>query len=325
MKALFTKFSLLAVTAIFFNFNASAKIWRVNNTSGVTADFTTAQAAHNGATAGDTIHLEPSTNSYGGLTTTKRLVWISTGYFLSNHPGLQYSSTPGFIDYLAVNAGSDNSVFSCNFSYSNCAAPNVTFQRCVCISGNYLNFNTGANNCVVIGCFLNGSLSITGSTNVILSNNIIAYSVNVAANSSAVVTNNIFNYLNSGSGSISNSQLQNNIINRATSNYTFTNCVLNNNMANNTSLPAGNGNINSIVMSTVFTNYTGNTDGDFVLKAASPALGTGYGGIDMGVFSGSTPFVIALQPAIPAIYQLTAPAAPSGNTMNVTFSTRSNN
>lgn len=320
MKKIISIISLFAITI-----NCQAKIWRVNNTSGVTADFTTAQGAHNGAAAGDTIHLEPSINSYGGLTTSKRLVWISTGYFLSNHPGLQYSSTPGFIDFLSVNAGSDNSVFSCNFSYSNCAAPNVTFQRCSVFSGNYLNFSTGANNCVVIGCFLNASLSINSATNVILSNNIIAYSINVASNSSAVVTNNIFNYANSGAGSISNSQLQNNIINRATTNYTFTNCVLNNNMANNTSLPAGNGNQNSITMSTVFTNYTGITDGDFVLAAGSPALGTGYGGLDMGVFSGSTPFVIALQPAIPAIYQLTAPAAPSGNTMNVTFSTRSNN
>jgi hypothetical protein len=291
------------IALIIITINCQAKIWRVNNNSGVIADFTTAQAAHNGALAGDTIHLEPSINSYGSLTTNKRLVWISTGEFLSNHPGLQYSSTPGFVDYLSVTAGSNNSVFS----------------------GNYTNFNSGSNNCVVIGCFLNGSLSVNVATNVIISNNIIRSNINVGASSSAVITNNVININSSGAGSIYNSQLQNNIINRATTNYAFTNCIINNNMANNTSLPAGNGNLNSVTMSTVFTNYTGTTDGDFVLKAASPAIGTGYGGIDMGVYSGSTPFVIALQPAIPAIYQLTAPAAPSGNTMNVTFSTRSNN
>lgn len=320
MKKIFSIIALIIITV-----NCQAKIWRLNNTSGVTADFTTAQAAHNGALAGDTIHLEPSVNSYGSLTTTKRLVWISTGNFLANHPGLQYSPTPGFIADLNVNTGSQNSVFSCNFSYGYCYSPNVTFQRCYQFSGNFLNFSSGANNCVVIGCFLNGSLSVNGATNIILSNNIFAYNVNVDATSSAVLTNNVFNYLGAGGGNISNSQLQNNIINRATTNYTFTNCVLNNNMANNISLPAGNGNQNSVTMSNVFTNYTGNTDGDFVLKAASPAIGTGYGGIDMGVYSGGTPFVIALQPAIPSIYQLTAPAAPSGNTMNVTFSTRSNN
>ncbi|MEO7309219.1 MAG: hypothetical protein ABIX01_02385 [Chitinophagaceae bacterium] len=320
MKKIFS----LAIVSFLIVTNSQAKIWRVNNTNGVAADFTNAQAAHNGAAAGDTIHLEPSVNGYGSLTTSKKLTWISTGNFLTNHPGLQYSATPGGIADLAVNAGSENSVFSCNIAYVYCYAPNVTFQRCF-IASNFLAIYSTANNCVTIGCFINGSLSVNGATNVIISNNIIAYSIGVSSTSSAVLTNNILNYVSSGGNTIYNSQLQNNIIDQANSNYAFTNCVLNNNMANNTSLPAGNGNVNSVTMSTVFANFSGNTDGDYVLKAASPAIGTGYGGTDMGVFGGSTPFVIAMQPAVPAIYQLTAPAAPSGNTMNVTFSTRSNN
>ncbi len=60
-------------------------------------------------------------------------------------------------------------------------------------------------------------------------------------------------------------------------------------------------------------------------SGGNPATGTGFGGIDMGAFSGTTAFVLGLQPAIPAIYQINAPAAPSGNTMTVTFSTKSNN
>ena len=57
--------------------NASAKIWRVNNT-GVPADFTTAQAAINSVSVvnGDTIHLEASGASYGSMNITKQLVII---------------------------------------------------------------------------------------------------------------------------------------------------------------------------------------------------------------------------------------------------------
>jgi hypothetical protein len=53
-------------------FNSSAKIWRVNS-AGLPADFTTIQAAHDAANvlAGDTLHIEPSTVSYGALVSTK--------------------------------------------------------------------------------------------------------------------------------------------------------------------------------------------------------------------------------------------------------------
>jgi hypothetical protein len=51
----------------------SGKTWRVNNNPGISADFTTAQVAHDAASAGDTIHLEPSLTNYGGLNITKKL------------------------------------------------------------------------------------------------------------------------------------------------------------------------------------------------------------------------------------------------------------
>lgn len=84
---------LLSVAATLNCGISFAKIWRVNNNTGVTADFTTAQAANDAAAvlSGDTIHLEPSTASYGGLTCSKRLTWISTGAFLNLYPNEQYS------------------------------------------------------------------------------------------------------------------------------------------------------------------------------------------------------------------------------------------
>ncbi len=321
-----TKFFLLSLIATLICNISFAKIWRVNNTSGIIADFTTAQAAHDAAAAGDTIHLEPSLTSYGSLTTTKKLTWISTGNFLTSHPNLQYSNTPGTVDYVTINTGSDNSVFSCNAQYFQCFAPNVTFLRCF-ITSNFIYITSAANNCAILDCYINGSIIVQGSTNTIINNNIIAYDITVDATSSAVIVNNVMNTVSSAGSSISNSQFQNNIIDQASSPYTFTNSNINNNITNDASLPAGNGNQNNVNMSPVFVNYQGTTDGDFVLKTGggNPAIGTGFGGIDMGAFSGTTAFVLGLQPAIPAIYQINAPASPAGNTMNVTFSTKSNN
>ena len=65
--------TLLTVLS-FVAFQSQAKIWRVNNNTGVVADFATVQAAHNAAASGDTIHLEGSATSYGQLSCTKKLV-----------------------------------------------------------------------------------------------------------------------------------------------------------------------------------------------------------------------------------------------------------
>ena len=54
------KLNTLIAIFILITTIVNAKIWRVNNNSGVIADYTTVQAAHNAASAGDTIHLEPS-------------------------------------------------------------------------------------------------------------------------------------------------------------------------------------------------------------------------------------------------------------------------
>ncbi len=92
-----------------------------------------------------------------------------------------------------------------------------------------------------------------------------------------------------------------------------------------TGIPAGNNNQLNVNMTNVFVNNAGLVDNDYLLKAGSPAIAAGFGGVDMGAFGGSTPFVLALQPAIPAITNLSAPASSGGNTIQVTFSAKSNN
>jgi hypothetical protein len=154
--------------------------------------------------------------------------------------------------------------------------------------------------------------------------------ITMANSASATITNNVIKAIYNGGANMNiyNSIFQNNIINKSSLTSTFTNCTVANNLgpaAN--SLPVGNGNVNSVNMVNVFVNPNGTDDQSFKLQTsgANPAAGSGVGGIDCGAFGGSSAFKNALQPAIPSIYKLSAPVTPSGSSMTVTFSTRSNN
>ena len=312
----------------FLSGTSFAKIWRVNNMSGVTADFTTAQAAHDGASAGDTIHLEPSVNSYGSVTATKPLVWISIGSFLIDNPGNQFSITTGKIESISFNTGSAGSVASLFLNGSaNIITSNITLNRSHVMGTVYMYYNPS--NIVITQNFINTYCTID-ATNVIFSNNIVGYGITMSGyNSSAIITNNVFNYTNRneyyhGTGNIYNSVFQNNISIKGGT-YAFFNSLPTYNMFPDANFPSGNNNILNANMSNVFVNHTGSVDKDFQLKTGSPAIASGYSGIDMGAFGGSTSYKLALQPAIPAITNMSTPSSTGGNTIQVTFSAKSNN
>ena len=97
--------ALLLVTS-----SVSAKIWRVNNRVGIVADFTTAQAAHDGANAGDTVFFEPSPTNYGDITLTKKLILIGTGYFLDQNLETQWKNNwPATIGHVTFSSNSSSS------------------------------------------------------------------------------------------------------------------------------------------------------------------------------------------------------------------------
>ncbi len=324
------KLVLLSVAATLTCSMSFAKIWRVNNNTGVTADFTTAQAANDNVNVlnGDTIHLEPSITNYGSVNCTKRLVWISTGAFLDLYPNEQYSQNIGKLTSVSAYLPScSSSVFHIYATGSiDINAPNIKVDRSYASGVSIQNYGYGATTgIVIINSFITGVLTINNGNSVVVTNNIFGSYPSVGTGAtSAVITHNVFNALVGGSGTINNSILENNIFNKTTA-LTFNNSTVQYNMSASNFLQAGNGNQNSVAMSTVFVNANGTTDGDFVLKTGSPAIGTGSSGVNLGAYGGASPFKIALQPAIPAIYKIQAPAAPAGNTLSVTFSTKSNN
>lgn len=318
------KLLLILFLFVFTVINAEAKIWRVCNLIGVKADFNTAQAAHDAASVGDTIHIEPSSTNYGLLTTNKKLVWIGIGYFLSDNPGNQFYTTPGELNEIDVMAGSEYSVFTgiraiTGFSIS---CPKITVTR------SFAGFiGIGGDSIVLMQNFVQNSIYIYVGKDALITNNLIMNGgVGMQTDATtAVITNNVLNVHGGGGDVIFNSIFQNNIVVGPAASYTFNNSVASYNFHSSNGLPAGNNNQNNVDMSSVFVNSAGNVDKDFILKPGGPAIGAGYGGIDLGAFSGNNSFRLALQPAVPAVLKINAPSSSVNHIIQVIFSAKSNN
>ena len=318
-----------------------AKIWRCNNNTGVTADFTTIQAAHDGAGNGDTIHVEPSINGYGDLNMSKRLVIIGTGQFITQNPGIQFDPKPAYINNLNINnTGANNSIIMVRFTGNlivNGGVSGVSFINCASTSVNDGYFSdhsrsgsieiNNADNILVKNCFINFIIFRNNANNIICSNNIVFYGIFNDGSSDGIVSNNVIHATGASNvvEILNNCVVGNNIFNK-TVQTTFFNCNTSNNIAPNTGLPTGNGNLLNVDMSTVFIDANGGfIDNVYQLKTGSPAIGAGGAGVDCGAFGGGIPFKLAVTPPIPSIYKMALPATPSGSSMTLTFSTKSNN
>ena len=178
--------------------------------------------------------------------------------------------------------------------------------------------------------------SYTASTisNLTVNNSYIYYwyggSGGTAANQSGQFNNCVFYYTDFDNGSF--------IIKNSIFTYTHSNdvnCVYQFSLFDTGygTVPSGTGNIGTddgsmgtIVFVGYYNQGSFSTDGQYVLKAGSPAKGTGQSGADMGIYGGTNPYKLSGMPRIPAIYKLTAPSnTTSGNPYTITLSVRSNN
>lgn len=322
--------------------HVSAKVWRINNNAGVQADFTSPAAAINSPLVlnDDTLHIEGSAANYGNITLNKRVVIIGTGYFLSgagSNAGLQADPNPaslGFAYFDSTGSGSTLIGISSITLLSNPtggAADNITISRCYVYIGINNPPAAGAkmtgwvlNKCYVTGINLGGFVT----ENWQVTNNIFAadLALNNVANNNNLIRNNVFRagiYL-------TQAYFSNNIITNA--GFTTTNTTVKNNISIGNNLPAGNGNLNGQTDANLFVGASGNsTDGQWKLKAGSPAIGAGETIAtitpDCGAYGTADPYRLSGIPPIPTIYSLTVPAtvATAATTMPITISTKSNN
>ncbi|WP_153800571.1 hypothetical protein [Foetidibacter luteolus] len=353
MKALVS--TLLAVLVINCTY---AKIWRVNNNAGIAADFTTLAAAQEGASAGDTLHIEPSATNYGSITLTKRLVIIGTGYYLNENPNTQAIKQSSLVNSITLYSGASGSVImGLDFTSNDCNvyANDVVIRRnkfatatnnssdyytgAVNLYYNYQGDNTPARNVIIsqnYGCRVSVNYPSTG---VLISNNYISYYsyagdattgdvLRVHTDAIVIIQNNI---IRRGKVSVYNSNITNNIMVNGT--FEGTGNLVSHNLANATQFGTTDGNKANIDMGTVFlgTGTGVSSDGQWKLAAGSPAIGAGYGStpqkpVDTGIYSGQTPYVLSGMPPVPAIYFFeNKPIGSNTDPISVTIKVKSNN
>ncbi|MFD2721017.1 hypothetical protein ACFST9_20020 [Hymenobacter monticola] len=349
MKNLFASFLfVLAVAAA--HLAQAQTIRRVNNTGLTIAGvniYSTLQAAHDASSAGDIIYLEPSDISYGNLLCVRPLTIIGNGYYLNQNPTLQLDKRESVTGSVTFAAGSTGSrITGCYINgFCSIAASSITVERNRINSTVYIGYNatSGAyatlNTAIVrqnyitstVAFYTNGATTVS---NVSLNNNILA-SASISTSGSyaglgnILISNNVIGDLagNSGYGiDIDNAVIKNNILTYTSgtgSNFTPRNNAYSYNISGNAAFGTANGNQSGVAPSSIFVGGTASTDGAFQLRTGSPALGTGESGTDVGAFGGTLPYRIAGIPNVPSIYQFNQ--AVSGNSLNATISTRSNN
>ena len=299
----------LVFVALVMNSTVFASKWRVSNVPGVAANFTTAQAINDSAVVlpGDTAYFEGSGSSYGNLVLTKKLVIIGPGYYLVQNDSTQDNHLSATIDNLDFDPGSDFSIITgmtvgSLYSKSN----NLAIKRNLI---NYLDFGnaTTSSNALVIQNVIGQILVRSGCNNLYICNNHITLGVawqnaiTMQVNSSASILNNVLHV-----GVIINNCEYRNNINTGHSNFGTGGLIVNGISIYTNNLFAENqgsenGNLSNVDMNTVF-RYTGSSDAQYKLKAGSPAIGAGYGGVDCGIFGGAYPYVLSGMPTVPAIW-----------------------
>jgi len=326
-----TRILLLFMMSVLAYSQTHAKIWRVNNRTGIVADFTTLQAAHDGALAGDTVMLEPSPTSYGNLTCTKKLIILGAGWFVvENYPNY-FSPDDSIIGSISFEIGSQNSVLmGVSGGSASIKTSSILIDRnsniSINITSTVSNIQISKNYLVVLN-----AASATGSTNIIVRNNYLNFSGALTYPSSIQVlfTHNIFT---PGSTYTFNGQTFTNNIAAAGATMIFnTGTLVSHNIdafnGSRAVFGTANGNIGGVTQAIVFVGATGNsTDGRWKLKAGSPAISAGADGSDCGMFGGQDPYVLSGVPPIPLFTKLLNSSVGSNTSpVKITISVESKN
>ncbi len=328
-------FILIAFTSF-----VSARIWIVDNNVNGAGDFTTLAAAHGTAANGDTIYVYPSVTPYAGITLTKQLYIIGSGFDLDLHGGQATTTAATIGSQMNFNPGSEGSLlegFDGSFNVY-ILANNITIKR------NDLNWiGIQASSCRILQneiIMMNGSFGEciwlkSGFGDHLIANNKLFHSVNGTNKDgiklefpyqvTATFINNVIKTTNGGAMAfrdLSSSCIAiNNIIIQGGVSGSG---VFQYNMANGSQLPPGVGNIGNINMTTVFEDPNDFESG-LHLRPGSPAIGAGQNGIDMGIYGGDAPYIDGGAPGIPAVFSIDAEVVGGpGNDLQVNFQAKSN-
>ncbi|GAA3644860.1 hypothetical protein [Flavivirga jejuensis] len=339
---------LLLGAIMLFTFICSAQTTiTVDNSLGSNAQYSDLQSAISAASNGDIIYVQPSEINYGNVTVDKQLKIIGFGH---SDPDKETMVSDFILGANASNVTiSGFHVTDDIYTNSSTIITNLNIENNIIDS--VLSFDSagGADNIIIRGNIIYqigyGSTSATRDnyTNTIISNNIITYYIGLKNHQSISIKNNVFlspngNYPVYNAGNTTGSiTLQNNILyynssstlNPDADGVIFENCLTYNIGSGSVTALNGTNNLNNQnpnFVSATDDVFNPDTD-DYHLQGGSPAIGTGVGGIDIGIYDGSgfTFNNFGYTNGIPTvkITNITDRVAP-GATLSVTISTNAN-
>ncbi len=327
------KVFLILTVAAMCGFSTSAKIWRVNNTPSVSADFNDLETAlaSTQVLAGDTIYVEGSAYEYKINNVTKKVTLIGPGYLLSENPNTLENQASAIIKHttasnlylLAQGIVCEGLQFNC---YLNIGNDDIIIRKCYFGSSSYNaiywgNNTTGSQvikNTVITQCRVN---KIEGNTSggtsdyadgAVITNNIVntisyQYNATVEYNTCLVGTS----LMGSISSIYGNSAIKHNIVKQIVNQSDNGTSTIVNNHAH---------------ITTDFITASTSTDGMWQLASSSYLKTSGPNGGEIGAFGGAAPYVLSGLPNIPHIYEIIAPtSASSASGLRVTVKIKTDN
>lgn len=328
MKNIVTTFVLFVFCAA-----ASATIHTVSNAPHLPAEFATIQAAHDAASAGDTILLHGTNNSYGSLIWSKQLFIFSNTALPVD--GAKINSIQ--IVNGTVSGSVLESVNVAAFNNDGTAGDNVdiTLRRCAFTGiGFSMSSVIHFSNWLIEGCVFtqsgNGAYSFYGNCNqgsydqFILRNNVFNGKVSALINSSfdhnvflnmqggqatsncntyCIYSNNIFFGASPSEEYYSNHNQYYNNLSYGSASEAFPI------QANPSESPFNTGADNIVANDPSFVNVTINSpfnfNFDFTLASGSPCIAAGTDDSNLGVYDGTSYFRGDFEPTIPIVREVT--------------------
>ena len=337
---------LLLSASILFSFICHAQTTiTVDNSIGSNAQYSDLQSAISAASNGDIIYVHASEINYGIITVDKPLTLIGFGH---SDPDKET-----MVNDLILGANASNTTITGLHITDDFYISSGAVLSNIIIENNLIDdsllFNSGSANNVTIRGNIIYQIGNTGNTsgsnnytNAIISNNLILYYIGLKNHQSITIKNNVFLSPYSGypifnagnsTGSIT---AQNNIFYYNTSStydpnsdgVIFENCITYNIGSGNVSNLSGSNNLNNQNPNFVSADDTDfDVTDDYHLQGGSPAIGSGVGGIDIGIYDGGafTFNNLGLTNGIPTvkITNITDRIAPGAN-LSVTINTNAN-
>ncbi len=294
------KKTLLFLAAISMAVAANAKILRVSNVSGSSAPYASIDAAHDAASAGDTIMVDGSSEKYGGsyakYDITKKLVIIGPGYWLVKNDVVSEGASSAYIATLNLKTAGIF-VKGMEIGTLNITGAQAVVNRCKI---GEISFNSGADNGVVSQCYISGTPS--GANYIQMTNNVFssttAYTFFSNFNNSYIAYNTFRNKKVQFPSNVKNTTIEHNL------------------WKEYSDKGSGNSFKDNFETDIINTQATDDfIDSDYYKLEIPEEVTTKY-----GAFAGDSPYIMSGVPSGPVIKDLVVPTTvETGSKMNVTI------